>query len=281
MKYPSGTPFYVPDGINWTSLSGYTSGYVLTATNSGGATWQPSSGGGSQWTTSGNNIYYNTGNVGIGTSTASKLLTVGSTGQATVDSSGNLSTSGTGTFTGNIGIGGAAPTNVAVNATGGITTQANLLAYGSLIGFGPGLVGTHFINAEIDQNNDTQFDLINSNGSGSAQTVFNVSNGTNGLRLQMNGTGLSGGSGTNLANEPLILSSTNLNISSGAGNVIRFGVGNVEKDRIDSNGNLGIGSTNPGQALDYPCHRNESDDCWFGQCKLPIKFRIKFGGFDF
>ena len=65
MKYPSGTPFYVPDDINWTSLSGYTSGYVLTATNSGGANWQASQGGGG-----------GSGNVGIGTSVPTSKLQV-------------------------------------------------------------------------------------------------------------------------------------------------------------------------------------------------------------
>jgi len=55
-----------------------TSGQVLSTTGSGTLTWTTVSGGGSQWTSSSNNIYYSTGNVGIGTnSPSSKLHLVG------------------------------------------------------------------------------------------------------------------------------------------------------------------------------------------------------------
>ncbi len=45
-----------------------TDGYVLTSDAAGAGSWQPSGGGDSLWRTSGADIYFNDGNVGIGTS---------------------------------------------------------------------------------------------------------------------------------------------------------------------------------------------------------------------
>ena len=60
---------------SFTMLEGAEAGKILTTDASGVATWQEAAGG-SLWTQTGDDIYYNTGNVGIGTTIPSGLLHV-------------------------------------------------------------------------------------------------------------------------------------------------------------------------------------------------------------
>ncbi len=59
--------------------TGASAGYVLTSDGNGVGNWQPNVGG-SVWLPNGNNIYYNTGTVGIGTTSSMSQLNVVSSG---------------------------------------------------------------------------------------------------------------------------------------------------------------------------------------------------------
>jgi len=56
--------------------TGAANGYVLTSDSNGVGTWQPGGGGGALWSQNGNDIYYNTGKVGIGVTDPQSELTV-------------------------------------------------------------------------------------------------------------------------------------------------------------------------------------------------------------
>jgi hypothetical protein len=88
---PANGALDIGNGTGFTRTT-LTAGTNVTITNSsGGITIAASGGGSSQWTTTGANIYYNTGNVSIGNTSPQTSFQVSGTGTA---SGGNAATSG-------------------------------------------------------------------------------------------------------------------------------------------------------------------------------------------
>jgi hypothetical protein len=260
-----------------TSFSGTAAGY-LAFDSSGNiiTTATPST---SQWTTSGSNIYYNTGNVGIGTTSPGGLLDINSAStndrlllsySGSTKAAFGVTTGGvaymyhhtSSTFPiwisagGNFGIGTTSPAsklnvsgdNITVSAGYGIAwagDQTRIMTpednvSGALIRYGSGGI-MRFVNGSTEH--------MRINGSG------NVGIGTTSpvRKFEVNGQSFLGGDIFGGLNSGIFFSG-NGNYNAGifvanSGNDLVLQSGTTERMRITSGGNVGIGLTNPTNRL--------------------------------
>lgn len=223
-------------------------------------------GGSSQWNNGPNtSINYFSGNVGIGTVTVPKQLTIGSTGQATVDSSGNFSTSGTYTSTNNgsvstpayvlPGTGGSGLYNA--NTGDNVSLEDNgvrniVLDANGNVGVGPGSSAANTLDVERDWNGTTISGITNSSNGSSALSFFQATNGSGILQMGVVGSGYNVGTSNLVRSQPFVYGSSSLGMMIGAGGPLYFSANGQTSNQaiLTAAGNVGIGSLNPGQVLD-------------------------------
>jgi hypothetical protein len=179
-----GTGLSVAPSYGQILVGNNTGGYTLTATSSLGIT--------SQWTTSGANIFYNTGNVGIGTSSPYAKLSVA--GGVVADSYNATSTTATSTFAGGLSVGGGA---LQYDFSTGITSIDNLTLGAMSFDTNAGMVSWSDLPVDSGAAFGTPQGYSAQIGGNPLLTLYSVSNGVGGV------TNLGVGIGTTSPYAPL------------------------------------------------------------------------------
>jgi len=224
-----------------------TSGQVLSTNASGVLSWA-AAGGSSQWTTSGSKIYYNTGNVGIGTNDPVDKLQVG---DGTADFRLSVMSNTTKQFTAKNATGNSvkygASTDSLPNAviSNNDDTALMTLLYGGNVG-----IGATTPSSRLDVRS---LNLGVDNGTGNGGVYFGTTDsfGTNiGGTMQLGG---SAGDDSKVSFGSVSGRKENGTINNFAGYLQLAtngaGGGMSEKVRITSTGNVGIGITTPADLL--------------------------------
>ena len=142
------------------------------------------------------------------------------------------------TFVGNQTISGT------LSATGNISTSA-----GGDVGIG--MTPVNVLDITKTQNAASRANLLNSNASGAASAAYRATNGNANMEILMLGTGFTT-AGVNTANTGVVSASLDLALSYGGGGAasLKFAYGSTEMMRLDSSGNVGIGTNSPSFKLD-------------------------------
>lgn len=206
----------------------------------------------SQWTTTGSNIYYSTGKVGIGTSSPSQALSVAGTIEST--SGGFKFPDGTTQTTAGGGISGTVGRLAKFSGTGSTLADSLIQETSSVVGVGIAPDAYNFSSAALRTGNIQMGNTSNYNNqdyylvAGANTTTVPVANtlpyalisSTAYQNFNIVGIGGSADANSNVAAAQQLRFFTNSTFNSTTYN---------ERMRIDPNGNVGIGTNSPGQLL--------------------------------
>jgi len=231
-------------------------GKILTSDAAGLATWETPSGT-TQWTTTGSDIYYNTGNVGIGTSSPTAPLHLSRSGgsyiqldDTTTTSNVRLFSSGDTSYVGTVSghkfnIRGGGVDAITIDTTGkvgiGTTTPSSPLEL------------------KISQNAQTRLKIENLDtgtaaGSDIYMTAENGAGAGRGVAMQIFGSGNTGTySGLPLAKSARFRTDVSMNsiiIATGSASPLYLGTADQMRLTINGSGNVGIGTTTPTKSLE-------------------------------
>ena len=202
------------------SATGGTNGQVLALDSNLNLEWVSDPAG--QWVTSGSDIYYNDGNVGIGTTSPSQLLDISSSGNAVTRlNSGSSNTTGV-----ILSRGGTEVARVSSAATDTLTFSTGSSASERM---------------RIDSSGQV--------GIGTTSPAALLELGTSTPILRFSDTDTTGYHQIQSSNSNFIINADPSNET--ASSVISFKVDGSEAARIDSDGNVGIGTTSPNSYSGY------------------------------